>query len=109
MSSTEYFTCSFCNAFYATSPNQLRNHIRRRCMASPYRNLRAIQSSVSSAPSSSIEADEIVEAMNDIANSPSMDHISGQFSDVDVELDSVSPGKQSKKVFGYCNSRLPSS
>ncbi|CAO3696745.1 unnamed protein product, partial [Rhizopus stolonifer] len=91
MSSTEYFTCSFCNAFYASSPNQLRNHVRHRCMASPYRKLRAIQSSRSSVPSSSLEVVETVESMGEITDSSSMDYISGQFSDVDVEMDSVNP------------------
>ncbi|CAO3693726.1 unnamed protein product [Rhizopus stolonifer] len=91
MSSTKYFTYSFCNAFYASSPNQLRNHVRRCCMASPYRKLRAIQSSRSSVPSSSLEVDETVESKGEITGSSSMDYISGQFSDVDVEMDSASP------------------
>ncbi|CAO3685714.1 unnamed protein product [Rhizopus stolonifer] len=56
-------------------------------MSSPYRNLRAIQSSHSSVPSSSLEDDEIVE----ITDSSSMDYFSGHFWDVDVEMDSVSP------------------
>lgn len=99
MSSTEYFTCSFCNAFYASSPNQLRNHVRHRCMASPYRNLRAIQSSRSSVPMAGLEAEDTVESMDELTGSPSMDNTSGQFLniDADIEMDSVSPGKQLKK------------
>ena len=75
-------------------------------MASPYRNLRAIQSSRSSVPMAGLEAEDTVESMDELTGSPSMDNTSGQFLniDADIEMDSVSPGKQLKKKSVFMDS-----
>lgn len=59
--------------------------------------MRALQSSIPSVPMTGLEVEETVESMGELTGSPGMDHFSGQFSDVDVDMDSASPGKQLKR------------
>ncbi|KAG1439825.1 hypothetical protein G6F56_012157 [Rhizopus delemar] len=72
-------------------------------MASPYRNLRAIQSSHSSAPMAGLEVEYTVESMDELTGSPSMDNTGGQFSniDADIEMDSVSSGPSNSSCRVY--------